>query len=247
MLTVTDARTGKPVELSGARRGLLTLRVGLLCDGGAAGPADLRALIVADVVRRVAESAGRQVVHAVDRPGLAADRAADLDRATADLGVAPPADDWPRPEGAADLLVLADGAPDDDSASCVRVVTGPVGEWAPDPGPLEPAALRLALLRFPYARDAPLDGDQLVEAAGALARWRRGVAEWSRKPSKSLPGEIRAAAHNALDRDLDTAAVLDLLDHVADSPGFAPGAKFETFAYLDRFLALELPRDIGTV
>ncbi len=244
MLTVTDARTGSRVPITSARPGLLTVRVHLAGADGAAGPADLRALVVADVLRRVVESAGRQVLHMIDRPDPSAP-AAGLERQAAALGVAPPADAWPLPGGSADLLVLADGAARPDPADGVQLATGAVHGWEPESGEPEPAALRLALLRHPHADPAPLGPERLAAAAAVLREWRQGVARWSREPSKPLPGELKASATEALGRDLDTAAVLDLLDHVAEAPGFAPGGRFEVFAYLDRFLALELARDIG--
>ncbi len=250
MLSVTDSRTGRPVEISGARRGLLTVRVRLTCPGGGADAADLRALVVGDVLRRVVESTGRQVLGVVDHPELTAGQATALDRAAAALWVPPltAAGAWDR----ADVTVHPDGAaPDAGTSDGTRVAVGAVPGWPPDAGlpgdgQVDAQAVRLALLRHPHGEPAALTHKGLADAADTLARWRRGVSEWSREPSKALPGEIRSAAHTALARDLDTPTVLDLLDHVADSPGIAPGAKFEIFAHLDRFLALELPRDIGS-
>ncbi len=249
MLSVTDIRTGRPVEVSGARRGLLGVCVRLTCADGAVGMADLRALVVGDVLRRVVEATGPQVLWEVARPEPADGVSRALGHAAAALGVpAPSADGSPQ---AADVVVLADGVrPDGPAAQGTPVAVGavlgvPAGSALPGADGVDASAVRLALLRYGHGEPASLTPDRLAEAGRTLAEWRRGMAEWSRQPSKPLPGEIRAAAHAALARDLDTPAVLDLLGHVADEPGIAPGGKFEIFAHLDRFLALELPRDIG--
>lgn len=248
MLNVTDSRTGRPVEVTGARRGLLKVSVHLVCPGGAAGIADLRALVVADVLRRVVESHGRQVVAAVDRPELTDDQVKVLDRATAALGIPAPMTSGPSPDIRADVAVHADGARPVGGAATPVAVAGVPG-WPSDAG-LPGAAgdaqtVRLAMLGQGHGEPAALTPDRLADAGDTLAAWRRGVADWSREPSKPLPGEIRTAARAALAADLDTPKVLDLLRHVAEAPGIAPGSKFELFADLDRYLALELSRDIG--
>jgi hypothetical protein len=48
-----------------------------------------------------------------------------------------------------------------------------------------------------------------------------------------------------LSEDLNTPAIVDILRRTEQDAGMPHGAKFETFAYLDRVLALELTRDIG--
>jgi hypothetical protein len=243
MLEVTDARTGQTGPLTGGRTGLLTVRAVLGCADGVAGPADLRALVVADVLRRVAEAGRWQVAYGVDRPELAPRAAKELARFGAALGV--PAPDGDRPDGAApDVCVAAAGAPLPRTGAVL--VTGEV-RGAPAVGPADAMALRLALLERPYAAPVELGRARLSDAARRLAGWRASVARWAREPSKPPPGEIRAAALTALARNLDTPKVLDLLAHVADVPGFAAGGRFEAFADLDRYLALELARDVGTV
>ena len=250
MLSVTDDRTGTPVEVRGARRGLLTVTV-RLSSAQAAAPGDLRALVVADVLRRVVESFGPQVVMETGRPGPDGARAAELDRAASALGV-PRGTVGTADAGAADVQVVADGATvPPGAADGIRVAVGPVSGWPRDAElpvdrAADPCALRLAMLRYGHREDADLGPDRLADAGRTLARWRQGVAAWSCEPSRPLPGEIRAAGRAALAGDLDTAAVLDLLDQVAEAPGIAAGAKFEVFSHLDRFLALELPRDIGS-
>jgi hypothetical protein len=255
MLIVTDSRTGRACEITGARRGLLNVRVFLDCPGGRANVADLRALVVADVLRRVVEAQGPQATGSVDHPELTREQSAVLARAAAALGVPRPEPHSAGPDDRADVWILAAG-PSGRAAGAAdprgtSIAVAGVSGWdaaAGLPGTadgVDAQALRLGLLRHAHDRTADVTPGALAGAAGVLADWRRGMAEWSRLPSKALPGEIAAAARAALARDLATPKVLDLLDHVARAPGIDPGSKFELFASLDRFLALELARDIG--
>jgi cysteinyl-tRNA synthetase len=50
---------------------------------------------------------------------------------------------------------------------------------------------------------------------------------------------------SAFDDDLDTPAALRVLRALEKDAEIPPGAKFETFAYADQLLGLELARDIG--
>ncbi|MEU1011388.1 hypothetical protein [Streptomyces sp. NPDC005890] len=109
----------------------------------------------------------------------------------------------------------------------------------------DPSALRLALLAVPRSEPVRLDPDVLDDAARSLARWRRAVAGWARRPSRPVPGEVRERLRAAWEDDLDLPAVLGVLRDVETAPGVADGARFETFAYADRLLALDLARDIG--
>ena len=49
----------------------------------------------------------------------------------------------------------------------------------------------------------------------------------------------------ALDADLDTPSALRSLAGLAQDQEIPDGAKFESAAYLDRFLGLDLARDVG--
>lgn len=109
----------------------------------------------------------------------------------------------------------------------------------------DPAALRLALLAVPRSRPVRLDAATLDDAARSLARWRRAVAGWARQPSRPVPGEVRERLRAAWDDDLDLPAVLGVLRDVESAPGIPDGARFETYAYADRLLALDLLRDLG--
>ncbi|WP_258056133.1 hypothetical protein [Streptomyces sp. Ru62] len=110
----------------------------------------------------------------------------------------------------------------------------------------DPAALRLALLSVPRHQPARLDGSALDRAAGQLADWRRAVAGWARHPSRPVPEPVRGRLRAAWENDLDLPGVLDVLRDVACAPDLTDGARFETYAYADRLLALDLAHDLGS-
>lgn len=261
-LSVNDARTGRSAEVPPGRRMLLRVGVRLSCAGGRTGVGDLRAALIGDVLQRVAEIEGLQVVRVLVLPDHAvAERGAVFERAAAALGIHPhvavvaavaPGDLAGALGGPPDVQVLAAGADGSGAVEGVRLAVGPAG---PDPGgdvaaglgcgSVDAAALRLALLARPYRDPAGTGPRELDEAAATLRDWRRQVADWAWTPSKPVPDEIRRQAAAAFTGDLDTPAVLALLHRVRAANGFADGARFETFAALDRVLGLELTRDIG--
>ena len=53
------------------------------------------------------------------------------------------------------------------------------------------------------------------------------------------------SARAALDDNLDVRSVLGLLHQLIENPAVPPGAKFETFVFLDQVLALDLARNVG--
>ena len=81
---------------------------------------------------------------------------------------------------------------------------------------------------------------QGIEAGLELA-----VADWARRPSRPVPDEVRADLRAAWEDDLDTAGVLGALRAAEADPGLVDGARFETYAYADRLLGLDLARDLG--
>ncbi|MCX4809448.1 hypothetical protein OG601_02270 [Streptomyces sp. NBC_01239] len=111
----------------------------------------------------------------------------------------------------------------------------------------DPGALRLAL--FSHPRDLPvrLDGEALDEARRTLAHWRGAVADWARRPSRPVPDEVRVELRTAWEDDLNVPEVLRVLHRVETWPDLPDGARFETYAYADRLLGLELTRDIGSL
>ncbi|ARF59217.1 hypothetical protein [Streptomyces gilvosporeus] len=245
MLRLTDGRTHHLVELPTLRRGLLRMCVHLSCPGLAIGAADLRTLLVGDVLFRAAETVGVQARHTVDLPDLPPEQAKALDRATAALGINPPADGM----AAADVHVSATQRPDTEHGVWIEV--GPVRDRLTaipglhDGAAADPLALRLALLSHPHHEPITLTSRTLADAERTLTLWRGRVADWARSPSRPVPDSIRCQARTAITDDLGTPGVLAVLRHVAAEPGVPDGAKFEVFAYLDRVLGLDLVRDVG--
>jgi len=90
-----------------------------------------------------------------------------------------------------------------------------------------------------------LTWDAVAGADRRLARWRGRVAEWAEAPSAPMHAETVARVTAAFDDDLDTPAALVALGELEKDDAVAPGAKFETFAWIDRLLGLDLARDVG--
>lgn len=250
MLRITDARTGQTVDATPARRGLTRVEAHPPADG----PSALRVLLVADLLVRALELDGTPVWAMLSG---AHDQAELLAAATA-LGVRPFENahglasgvgeartvhvlecDGPPPPGGGVALVVAPAATADD-------VPGRVFPDALDPR-VDPAALRLALLSVPRQTSVRLAADALDASARTLARWRHAVAQWSRQPSRPVPEEVRGRLRAAWEADLDVPGVLTVLHDVETASDLPDGARFETYAYTDRLLGLELTRDIGTL
>ena len=109
----------------------------------------------------------------------------------------------------------------------------------------DPLALRLAFLRTRYRARADLGWDVLTAQDRQLAKWRYQVATWAEEPSRPVPPAVAARLLRSLLDDLDTPRALQDLRRVELDSGVAPGAKFETFAYVDRVLGLDLVRQVG--
>lgn len=110
---------------------------------------------------------------------------------------------------------------------------------------LDPLAVRLALLGYRYRGRLNLTWETLRVADATLRRWRSRVAGWAESPSRPMPAGPVSAIENALDDDLDTPTALRLLRTLERDEAVAPGARFETFLHLDRFLGLDLASGIG--
>ncbi len=135
-----------------------------------------------------------------------------------------------------------------DGEDGVLIGVGPVEDltqWAAGGDRGDLLALRLALLSCSYREPAKLTQAALADAAESVGQWRRQVAEWAGQPSRPVPAEAASVIRDAFDDDLDTVAALDLLRSVGSRQDVPAGAKFETFLFVDRVLALELPREIG--
>ncbi|MFF8731443.1 hypothetical protein ACF073_33900 [Streptomyces sp. NPDC015171] len=242
MLRILDARTGEPVPAAPARRGLTRIEA----HASGLDPTALRVLLTADLLVRALELGGTPVWTILTAPR----DLPELRTAGTRLAIRPFEDgrDLASGLGEAQVLHVAEGG------AAMRA-EGPVAAVAPvvreDPQPplavllTDPAALRLALLSVPRNRPARLDGAALDRAAGQLADWRRAVAGWARQPSRPVPEQVRNRLRDAWEDDLDLPGVLAVLRDVADAPDLPDGARFETYAYVDRLLALDLARDLG--
>ena len=257
-----DARNGRRAEVRLGRPGML--RVGAHVSQGTSGEpgwADVRVLLVADLLTRVAELQGLQALTAVvfphelpAEPGFA-ERAADL------LGVHPPAAraSSPRtavtPGGPLDVHITGPGDVDDrwgglvaqagpvrmDSANSGESGLAGVGTAAAGEDPL---VIRLALMSCPHNHVADLGEGVLARVGKAATQWRNQVAGWAESPSKPMPERISTALDSAFG-DLDLPRALALLTALAKDRDIPDGARFETFVFADRVLGLDLARHIG--
>ncbi|TPQ16130.1 hypothetical protein [Streptomyces sporangiiformans] len=253
MLQITDARTGEPTDAAPARRGLTRVEAHVPRPD----TTGLRVLLVADVLVRALELNGTPVWTVL----TAAEGQAELrERATA-LGVRPFEEHRESGPGLGEaqvLHVLGAPGPEDKALEGVHVEVAPVHDESTD-GPADeesaagsrgsgqddPSALRLALLARPRRDPVRLGAAALADAEKVITHWRGAVAAWATRPSSPIPDPVREQLRAAWEDDLDVPAVLDVLRRVATSDTVPDGARFETYAFADRLLGLELTRDIG--
>ncbi|GGJ53429.1 hypothetical protein [Streptomyces brasiliensis] len=247
MLRIVDARTGDPVQAAPARRGLTRVEA----HAPSFTPTSLRVLLTTDLLVRALELGGTPVWSM-----LAAGRQhAELRAAATTLGIRPFEDghDLAAGLGEAQIVhVVGEGGPVPETGVVLRVAevsdeVGVCGNGGLDGRFTDPAALRLTLLCTD--RDAPvrLDAGALEEAGRMLARWRRAVAGWARQPSRAIPDDVRGRLRAAWEDNLDVPEVLRVLEWVETAGDLPDGARFETYAYADRLLGLELARDLGSL
>jgi hypothetical protein len=93
--------------------------------------------------------------------------------------------------------------------------------------------------------NGPLTAATIDQAEQTLREWRRSVAAWAEHPSAPMHRATVESARAALDDNLDVRTVLGLLHQLIENPAVPPGAKFETFVFLDQVLALDLARNVG--
>jgi cysteinyl-tRNA synthetase len=110
---------------------------------------------------------------------------------------------------------------------------------------LDPLSLRLFFLTGRYRQQMNLTWDALTAADKRLTRWRGRLAEWAESPSTAMCADYVQRVKDAFNEDLDTPAALVALSELEKHPDIPPGAKFETFAWADRLLGLDLARDVG--
>ncbi|MFJ5030110.1 hypothetical protein ACIQB5_18715 [Streptomyces sp. NPDC088560] len=271
MLRILDDRTGEPVPAAPARRGLT--RIEAYASG--LDPTALRVLLTADLLVRALELGGTPVwtiltsphQHAELRAAATAlairpfedgrDLASGLGESQAIHVTADPA--AAVGEGPVMRVAPVRWQTDGQGPQAVGRDAGPASAPAPGTGPTlhshpalpallqDPEAVRLALLSVPRGEPVRLSPAVLDAAAGRLAQWRRSVAGWARRPSRPVPEAVRGRLRSAWEDDLDLPGVLDVLRDVARDPDLPDGARFETFAYVDRLLALDLARDLGSL
>lgn len=237
VLRIIDARTGDPVDAAPARRGLT--RIEAHPEGFDV--TALRVLLVADLLVRALELGGTPVWALLNEQR----QQAELRAGAVALGIRPFEEGRDAASGLGEaqvLHVVREGGAEPDG---VRVAVAPVHSQAP-PQEADPAALRLALLSGRRSVPVRLDGAALAEAHDTLVRWRRAVAGWAQRPSRPIPDEVRAELRTAWEDDLDVPGVLGVLRWVESAPDLPDGARFETYAYADRLLGLDLARDLGT-
>ncbi|MGH3423418.1 MAG: hypothetical protein ACRDO8_01740 [Nocardioidaceae bacterium] len=267
MLRLYDTRTREMEEIVPVRRGQLRMDARGLAVDRDAHVGVLRTLLLPDLVRRIAELDDLRVTIA----GALADA---FSRDTMELNILP-AEVSPRTSQPADLLVDLDSPHDEAEGARPEPATGrdvaprrvrtghllfegrtmatSAGASAGDAvllsdvsaRGLDPLALRLALLGHGYRQRAELTWDDLHATDKALARWRDTVAAWAESPSAPMSDTYVREAVRALDEDLDTPRALRVVRRLEEDGTVAPGAKFETLAYLDRVLGLDLARDVG--
>jgi len=236
MLRIYDGQTVADVTPGHGRE--LSLGVSAPPSGGPAGLADLRRFLVADLIRRTAQLHRLTVSLAGDGPppGLA------------ELNIHPPE---PRSPGG---TRAADGADVWVAETGPGVVPGPTTAGAPDlyapltslaERGLDPLALRLAFLEHHYRDPMEVTWAELDQAAATLREWRHQVAVWATEPSKPMCAQYVAELTGAFDNDLDTPAALASLRALAADPEIPPGSKFETAAYIDQLLGLDVVSEVG--
>ena len=109
----------------------------------------------------------------------------------------------------------------------------------------DPLALRVAFLSSRYRQQANLSWDTIAAGDALLVRWRAAVALWAESPSEALAQTYAEEVLAAFEDDLDTPKALQVLRRLEKDEAVGPGAKFETFAWADALLGLDLVRQVG--
>ncbi len=217
MLRIRDARTGSLTPVS---PGSGVLRVHVNAPG-------LRPLLVADLLRRTITvfHSWRCFVTAIETAA-----AADV------LNIHP---SGVMPQSNHVDLFVGTVAPTQTSIE--------IGNFVLDPhvDVREPLALRLALLDSAHHEPVELSRAPIAAAEETLKRWRFAVAAWAKSPGAPMPPDYRQRFANALEENLGTAAAFQVLRELEVDESVAAGAKFETFAFADRLLGLDLASEIG--
>ena len=144
-------------------------------------------------------------------------------------------------------LHVSDGA--GGPAADAALAPAAAEQGSPPPGTdqagADQAAVRLLRMGTHYRTPLTVTADGLASAAAEVARWRSVVARCAEQPSRPVPAGYREAFLYALHDDLGTPAALAALRRLEVDRAVSDGARFETYAWADRVLALELARDVG--
>jgi hypothetical protein len=261
VLRFWDNRARSYTELAASPSVPLRVCIHGPADGTWSGLADLRVLLVADVLTRIAELHGLQVIAVL---AAASPPPGAFEQDVSALGIHPPVararpgDAEASLGGPAHVHLAKDTAGLGDGGGGVFIGVGPVEDLtrreaggraaeleASGGSGWDQLVLRLALLSCSYRQPVTLTQAVLADAGESVGRWRRKVAEWASEPSKPIPAEAARDIRNAFDDDLNTVAALDVLHSMESGQDVPAGAKFETFLFVDRVLGLELAREIG--
>ncbi|MFB7992637.1 hypothetical protein ACFC4G_07390 [Streptomyces sp. NPDC056002] len=252
MLRLVDACSGLPVAPV-MHRSVVRIGVPVALPEGGEALTDVRAMLVADVLTRVLELSGTIAYTGLICPDGADERRAALQVRAAELGMHPVAahGDERGVEGElggpfAVRLSRSEEASEAADGDVIRlgVADAHAADGVADRAD-DPLALRLALLTAPRTETLRLAPASVSVAHHTLLRWRHAVATWADSPSRPMPTPARDSIRDCLEDDLDLPGVLRTLhrlEHAGDAPA---GALFETFAYVDRVLGLDLVRDVG--
>lgn len=113
-------------------------------------------------------------------------------------------------------------------------------------GHREPLAARLLFLQSRYRAQMNFTQDGLHGAERALERWRRAVANWSTQPPTGANlATFEQRFVEAISNDLDTPSAIALVSEVVADERIPRGDKATLLITWDRFLGLDLNRDVG--
>lgn len=115
---------------------------------------------------------------------------------------------------------------------------GPADLLVDRPAPAGPPPYRLE------HRLAWLAGSRLEQAEEELAGWRGLVAGWAEEPSRPMCAQVQQDLLGALADDLDTPRAVAVLRGSLEL-GLPAGCLFETWAWADRLLGLDLAAAVG--
>jgi hypothetical protein len=255
VLRLYDQAAGQAETIRPARRGQLYTYTAAPAQGEPVQAGDLRAQLVADLIGRVAQRHHLRVSAWQSRPGGPAgvERAGQSLRAACDALNIYPAQSSACPPGPPDIVIGPAGGA---GASPESHRVSPAGVlFSDDPADVgvadlvargfDPLALRLAFLQRHYRQPITLGWDAIAAADESLRWWRGRVADGARSPSKPICTQQVRQITAAFDDDLDTPAALTTLGALAGDGTIPPGARFETFAYLDRLVGLDLASEVG--